>query len=80
MYYLRFAFATWPLEVLDSLRVGPYFALRALERIGTMQLVPGSGRRRSGLNSGEGSPESDQGRAGEGPRATRVRFLGLDGE
>jgi hypothetical protein len=41
MYYLRFAFATRPLKVLDSLRIGPYFALRALERIGTMQLGPG---------------------------------------
>jgi hypothetical protein len=32
MYYLRFAFATQPLKDLDSSRVGPYFALRALEK------------------------------------------------
>jgi hypothetical protein len=40
MYYWRFTFATRPLKVLDSLRVGPCFALKTLERIGTMQLGP----------------------------------------
>jgi hypothetical protein len=40
MYYWRFPFATRPLRVLDSLRVGPCFALRTLERIGRMQLGP----------------------------------------
>jgi hypothetical protein len=40
IYYLRFTFATRPLTVLDSLRVGPCFALKTLERTGKMQLGP----------------------------------------
>jgi hypothetical protein len=44
MYYLRSTFATRPLIVLDSLRIGPYFALRTLERMGKMQLGPWSWR------------------------------------
>jgi hypothetical protein len=79
MYYLRFTFATRPLTVLDSLRVGPCFALRTLERMGKMQLGPRGGRRRSGLKSGEDSPECGRGRAGEGPGFTRVQFMGLVG-
>jgi hypothetical protein len=79
MYYLRFTFATRPLTVLDSLRIGPYFALKTLERTGKMQLGPQGCRRRSGLKSGEGSPESGRGRAGEGHMVYYGSICGLVG-
>jgi hypothetical protein len=39
-YYLRNRFVKKSLKVLDSLRAGPYFALKTLERTGKTQLGP----------------------------------------
>jgi hypothetical protein len=77
MYYLRFTFATRSLTVLDSLRVGPCFALMTLKRMGKMQLGPRGRPTVVRPQIRRGLAGVRPGRAGEGPRVYHSSIGGL---
>jgi hypothetical protein len=62
-------FAARALEGFRFLHINPYFVDWPSEKLESLKLGPWGRQRRSGGNSGRGSPDSGRGTAGEWPKA-----------